>query len=298
MIVLAMDLVSVDKKYVKTKDLSMFFDSNVLVEKLKEDKTPYRLSCPMNNSPFQQWKVFMFQRHLIDCLEAPTGQVPELYRPYFMALQNNIVRLWQLTNSRYILGPTQWTVKLTKNSMFRKVLSFNMDRSGRIVPADFRGGQFTLVEFNGALPRASVYFNWKTAPDEESALKAIADKSWDPAVTLLVTGDIPAKSGSGKPAGVKSIVHKPQKVVINTDIQHDGILLLNDKYDPGWQVFVDGKEKKILECNAIMRGVQLPAGKHKVVFVYHPYLKRFMVSVVALLIIAVWAVIRRLRRLT
>ncbi len=293
MIVLAFDLVSVDKKYVVTKDLSAFFDDNVLIDKLKSDKKLYRLSCPVNQQPFMAWKTFMFQRHLIDCLE-PAGNMPKDYISYFAALQNNIVRLWQLTNSRYILGPTQWTEQLTKNPAFRKVLSFNMDSRGGIIPADFRGGQFTLVEFMGALPRAAVYYNWRKVPANET-INALTDKKWNPATTLLVTADIANSSGHGNPTPVTYIKHKPQRVEIEVEAKESGILLVNDRYDPDWRVFVDGKEKDVLICNAIMRGVKVSAGKHKIVFVYHPYLKQFIISMIALLIIAVWAIVRRFR---
>ena len=48
------------------------------------------------------------------------------------------------------------------------------------------------------------------------------------------------------------------------------VLLLNDKHDPNWKVFVDGEPKPLLRCNYVMRGVQLPAGEHTVEFRYQP----------------------------
>jgi uncharacterized membrane protein YfhO len=40
-------------------------------------------------------------------------------------------------------------------------------------------------------------------------------------------------------------------------------LLLNDKFNENWQVYVDGKEAELLRANFIMRGVQLsPEAKH------------------------------------
>jgi uncharacterized membrane protein YfhO len=44
------------------------------------------------------------------------------------------------------------------------------------------------------------------------------------------------------------------------------VLLLNDKFDPHWQVFVDGKPAELLRCNFIMRGVYLTPGAHTVEF--------------------------------
>jgi uncharacterized membrane protein YfhO len=44
------------------------------------------------------------------------------------------------------------------------------------------------------------------------------------------------------------------------------VLLLNDKFDPHWQVLVDGKPAELLRCNFIMRGVYLTPGAHLVEF--------------------------------
>ena len=44
------------------------------------------------------------------------------------------------------------------------------------------------------------------------------------------------------------------------------VLLLNDKFDSQWRVFVDGKPAELLRCNFIMRGVYLTPGAHTVEF--------------------------------
>ncbi|MBH0204076.1 MAG: YfhO family protein [Nitrospira sp.] len=49
-----------------------------------------------------------------------------------------------------------------------------------------------------------------------------------------------------------------------------GILVLTDAFYPGWKVRVDGEEQKILRANYLFRAVALPAGNHKVEFIYDP----------------------------
>ena len=44
------------------------------------------------------------------------------------------------------------------------------------------------------------------------------------------------------------------------------MLLLNDKFDANWHVFVDGKPAPLLRCNFIMRGAYLTPGAHSVEF--------------------------------
>ena len=59
-------------------------------------------------------------------------------------------------------------------------------------------------------------------------------------------------------------------VQIRARLSTPGILVLTDSYYPGWKVFVDGAQKKLLRANHFFRAVELPAGNHSVEFVYDP----------------------------
>ena len=64
--------------------------------------------------------------------------------------------------------------------------------------------------------------------------------------------------------------YSPHSVVIETELQADGFLVLSDTYYPGWQVFVNGREDKIYQADYLFRAVALPRGKHTVEFEYSP----------------------------
>jgi uncharacterized membrane protein YfhO len=55
---------------------------------------------------------------------------------------------------------------------------------------------------------------------------------------------------------------------VQTTSDAPAMLLLNDKLDPEWHAYIDGKEAPVLRANYLMRGVHVPAGSHKVVFKY------------------------------
>ena len=47
----------------------------------------------------------------------------------------------------------------------------------------------------------------------------------------------------------------------------DAFLVLSEIYYPlRWKAEIDGREQKVLRVNGILRGVQVPAGEHDVVF--------------------------------
>ena len=68
---------------------------------------------------------------------------------------------------------------------------------------------------------------------------------------------------------------------LNVKASAPSVLLLNDKFDPDWKVWVNGQPAKLLRCNYLMRGVQVPAGESKVRFHFEPPLTGMKVTLTA-----------------
>ena len=87
------------------------------------------------------------------------------------------------------------------------------------------------------------------------------------------------------------VVAEPQRVVVDAQLQQPGLLVVSDLFYPGWTAEVasaDGTRTQvpILRTNRIMRGVVLPAGTHRIAFVYRPlsFYAGVLISVAAWLI--------------
>jgi uncharacterized membrane protein YfhO len=48
------------------------------------------------------------------------------------------------------------------------------------------------------------------------------------------------------------------------------LLVFSDTYYPGWTVYVNGLAQEINKVNYIQRGIVVPAGESKVVWIYDP----------------------------
>ncbi len=59
-------------------------------------------------------------------------------------------------------------------------------------------------------------------------------------------------------------------VEIDADAPTAGIVVLHDLFYPGWEARVDGNKEPVLRANILFRGVEVPAGHHRVVFSFHP----------------------------
>ncbi len=59
-------------------------------------------------------------------------------------------------------------------------------------------------------------------------------------------------------------------VEIDVAAPRPGIVVLHDLFYPGWEAFVDGNKQPVLRANILFRGVEVPAGHHKIAFSFRP----------------------------
>ncbi|HVX14176.1 MAG TPA: YfhO family protein [Pirellulales bacterium] len=94
---------------------------------------------------------------------------------------------------------------------------------------------------------------------------------FDPARSALVEeacSFAPAGADSAHTAAAKELA--PGKVQVETESQSATFCVLSDIYYPGWRVTVDGQPAKIFRTDYVLMGVELPPGRHTVLFEYIP----------------------------
>ena len=282
------------------------YTTNPVIEFLRQKPYEQRVTMlpfpmPKELAMFQQlygseWTQHLFPYYGIHCLDVIQLPRPPLdYIAYESALRpeqgnaatlTRIPRKWELTNTRYVLGPAGYLEALNTQldptqRRFRVAQTFDIvpkpgvtavtrfeDLTAEVKP----GGQFAVFEFAGALPRAKLYTNWQVNTNDEATLQQLTDKAFDPAASMLVANNIPQPTATtNHDAGKVEIVsYAPKAVQLRAQVNAPALLLLNDRYDPSWTVTVDGKPATLLRCNYLMRGVRLDKGEHTVEFRYAP----------------------------
>jgi hypothetical protein len=84
----------------------------------------------------------------------------------------------------------------------------------------------------------------------------------------LPSGIYPAEASAGR-ARIAS--WRADRVEIETDSDLGGMLALHDTYYPGWIAEIDGARVPILRADVLFRGVEVPAGRHTIVFRFAPF---------------------------
>lgn len=226
----------------------------------------------------------------------PEGQVNLFY----------FTRMWQLTNTRYLLGWRDGIAMI--NDLFDPVarrfhvaLPYRLEqKAGAPMPLNQMGpadaaqwvtavqdpnGDYAMIEFSGALPRARLFNQWELLTNKVDALSRLISPAYDPSVSVVLS-DAPGdwKPVATKPAGDVSFVsYAAKRVVLKTTTPSQQILLLNDRWHEDWHAAIDGKPVPLLRANYIMRGVAVPEGEHTVEFEYRPPSSTLWVSLSAVL---------------
>jgi hypothetical protein len=307
---LVLDLGRANAPFVIYWDWPKKYESNPVLDFLRQKPYEQRVAIlpfpvPQQYSLLEQlyrieWAQHQFLFYKIQSLDiVQMPRTPEDLKAFEGAFAKagapGLLRRWELTSTRYLLGPAIFADALNQQldpqrKRFGNALRFNIEaRPGIAAPRKLEeltavvatNGQYAVIEFAGALPRAGLYSQWIAQTNDARALETLVSSNFNPEQTVLVATNLPvADAGTtNQSAGtVAFISYAPKDLVLKADVKTPAVLLLNDKYDPNWQVLVDGHSAPLLRCNFIMRGVSLTPGSHTVEFHFRPPYQGLYVS--------------------
>ena len=293
------------------------YASNALVDVLKQKPYEHRVGGSvtfrvppelgqiqnlMNQMYGVEWLQHIFPYYNIQSLEVTQlSRRPEDYVQFeertFQFNDPSRARIqdrhWELTSTRYILGLSAYEPALNEIAPGKLKVHSRYTLAPREGVANPRlleeltvkaqeNGPIALFEVPSALPRAGLYSQWQLSTNTQETLTKLADKSFDPRATVLLSEPLagnqqPAVSNAA-PGTVEITKYEPKRIQFKARAAGPAMLVLTDKYDPDWKARVNGKEEKITRVNYLMRGVFLPAGEHDVVMSFEPPVKGLHVS--------------------
>ena len=134
----------------------------------------------------------------------------------------------------------------------------------------FSDGTTAVLENTSVLPRVILYDRYFIEPKASDAQQKIY---WDLDFRKdIVINREPLFSDHAVSNADTADIAKylPNEVTVRTNTHHAAFLLLTDTYYPGWKVFLDNIESPLIIADGIYKGVEVPEGKHNIIFKYHP----------------------------
>ncbi|HEY0100206.1 MAG TPA: YfhO family protein [Pyrinomonadaceae bacterium] len=153
-----------------------------------------------------------------------------------------------------------------------------------------------------------------SAVDGEEALRRIRGESgnrssgddvpeFDPRRTALLevsAEELPALPGGAlaPESTIRLVRYEPTRLSLETDAPTATVAVISELFYPGWTATVDGSAQPIHLTNFLLRGVAVPAGRHRIEMQYHAPAARngALISLCTLLLIILLSVFARRAR--
>ncbi len=141
----------------------------------------------------------------------------------------------------------------------------------------FKGSLYSAYSIPGAQGRlyfAEKAYHYKPGLPFLRQILSLSRETDAVAVVENMGNPVPAVIPEIPPGKGKAVfeLDDTHEVLVRTDCPSEGLLVLRDSWYPGWMAFIDGKKVPILRVNGCFRGVIVPAGEHKIRFLYRPIL--------------------------
>ena len=132
----------------------------------------------------------------------------------------------------------------------------------------FSDKSVVVLENTKVLPRAFIVYDEEVVPGTAALDRILSpDFPLDKKIVLGADNVLLNTDGTGQ---AKYIEYFENRSTILTNSSIDGSLFISDTYYPGWHAFVDGTRTEIKKANFAFRAIKIPAGEHKVEFIYKP----------------------------
>ncbi len=239
------DLVSVDRRYVNNEDFlsakkvdKPFVASEVDKEILK-DKSYYRVANFIVN-PMNDGSTSYFHKSIGGYHAAKLRRYQELYD--YQISKNNIEVL-NMMNTKYFIF---------EDGSGREALQQNPDANGNVWFVE------NIKVVNNANEEISALDSLKTKTE------AVIDKRF-------VNGDFKTSFPKDSTATIQLVTYKTNELTYKSNSNSNQFAVFSEiYYKDGWNAYIDGKQTPYYRVNYVLRGMEIPKGKHTIEFKFEP----------------------------
>lgn len=269
---ITLDLLIFSWRFNPAMDKALSYPSTPGIEFLKRDQSLYRIIL-IRPGP-DQGRVFPNTFMPYNIQEVGGYESLGLYRYSHLMAQ---------FDRRFLDVPKQWSHVVFMDRYRGPLLDFlnvkyivtsplNTLEHDRLEPV-YHGPDLAIYRNRAVLPRATAVHRYRVITDEDRLVDRLAGEAFDPTSTVYFEYD-PGSPMPPEPvdrvSSARVVSYEPTSVAVEADMAHEGFVVLSDAWYPGWRVRVDGQPRELLRANYTFRAVYVPAGAHRIEFVYRP----------------------------
>lgn len=133
---------------------------------------------------------------------------------------------------------------------------------------DLQDEDYWVMVNRGALPRVFIPEHVGVVSDYQERLRRLSAGNFDPRRVAYV--EEPVKLPVICRGLARLADETPTRITVSLDMQTPGLVVLADRWDEGWNAYLDGTLQPILRTNHALRSVVVPAGMRTLQFCYEP----------------------------
>ncbi len=138
------------------------------------------------------------------------------------------------------------------------------------------GSLYPLMGFlRGTCPMVYAPAKLRIVEDDSQALSGMASKDFNPMSEAFLAGPLSAGNSllKQKPVSLryKCLAEWPNGETYDIQMSGDHLTVFSQVNYPGWKAWLDGKPAPNLEADTLFRALVIPAGRHRVEFLYRPW---------------------------
>lgn len=139
--------------------------------------------------------------------------------------------------------------------------------------SDQQAGTLSLSEVPSHFPRSFFLYQTHVVRSEDELAAYLKSPEFDHRTVAVLEDDLetPIAMPTVPPAWKTSIsAYENNRITLNVETSHDGLLVLSEIFYPGWEAFVDGTATKIHPADYNLRCIEVAQGSHTVEFRFMP----------------------------
>ena len=283
----------VARHYISPQSLAQLTQSNPLLEELRSEGNRVRVSVDTSDPTLNSLLQNQFNTPAISCLQiSAASRVPDALNQFFAALNDDPARLWLLTGVKNAVFPRSEFPGVQSDPAIKENID-HVDGYTLAPTVSPDVPSHALVQLRDYLAKVTFVPSSEIIPSDKAQLARLKDPKWDPRATVLLSADstlawinrrfTPPSAYPAK-AQVNLATYDSHRIEFAVQAPAPGIVLINDAYDPDWEVKIDGHPAPLLRADYLLRAVVVPPGPSHVTldYVAHYRVARLHLPVVAM----------------
>lgn len=293
----ALQLGWVARQFIESTDLARLTASNNLLASLKAEGPAVRVAVPAPQP--QQLNFFLQYQFAADRISSidisAASRIPDDLTTFVTTFNGHPARLWLLAGVKNVAIAQQDLTTLRQDPE----IAANIERADGYTLGPTHDDQPThaLVRLRDWFAKATFVPQAEVLATDGAALKRLGDPKWNPRDSVLLTttgyGESTATTSASTSLSKNSPMHgpfapveiaryTPHEIALHVTAPGPGYVLINDHYDPDWQVNVNGKPASLLRADYYLRAAAVNSGSSKITmrYVAHYYIGSLALPVV------------------